>query len=155
MHSKYQFQLLQQMARDKIDKTVILDVKVVESTFGNIILNDDLLQPLQGVPKGSSQSTSIDIRNDGNVDLQGDLSVKVVDESGNLIQGWRSSVSPASIDVSPGEIQSVEVEINPKDSVERGPFNVIVTLESGGEEIIIFNLQTSSSPAEGNKDCST
>ena len=135
----------------QIDKTVILDVKVVESTFGNITLNDDLLQPLQGVPKGSSQSTSIDIRNDGNVDLQGDLSVKVVDESGNLIQGWRPSVSPASIDVSPGEIQSVEVEINPKDSVERGPFNVIVTLESGGEEIISFNLQTSSSPAEGNK----
>ena len=135
----------------QIDKTVILDVKVVESTFGNITLDDDLLQPLQGVPKGSIQSTIIEIRNDGNVDLQGDLSVKVVDESGNLIQGWRPSVSPESINLSPGEIQSVEVEIYPKDSVKRGPYDVIITLESGGEEIISFNLQTTSSPAEGNK----
>ena len=77
--------------------------------------------------------------------------VKVVDEAGNLIEGWRPSVSPLSIDVSPGEIQSIEVEINPKDSVERGPYNVVITLESEGVEITSFNLQTSSSPAEGNK----
>ena len=66
----------------QIDETIILDVEVSESTFGNITLDDEILQPLQGVEKGSSQSTNLAIRNDGNVVLQGDLSVQVVDELG-------------------------------------------------------------------------
>ena len=134
-----------------VDKSVILDVKVVESTYGNITLDDELLQPLQGVSKGSSQSTKLDIRNDGNVNLQGDLTIKVIDETGALIEGWSPSISPKSIDVSPGNIQSVEVKISPKESVDRGPYSVIITLESEGEVVTSFSLQTSSSPAEGNK----
>ena len=51
----------------QIDETVILDVEVLESTYGNITLDDEILQPLQGVEKGSSQSTNLVIRNDGNV----------------------------------------------------------------------------------------
>ena len=135
----------------QIDETVILDVKVSESTFGNITLNDEVLQPLQSVPKGSSQSTTIEVRNDGNVVLQGELSVKIVDDAGNLIDGWRPAVTPETVEISPGQVQSVTVEVSPKDSVERGPYTLIVTLESDGEELTSFNLQTSSSPAEGNK----
>jgi len=135
----------------QIDKTVILDVEVMESKYGNITLDDEILQPLQGVPKGSSQSTNLAIRNDGNIVLRGDLLIQVVDDSGNIVEDWRPSVSPSSIEVSPGQTQVVEVKISPKDGVERGPFNVNVILESGGQEITSINLQTSSSPAEGNK----
>ena len=56
-----------------VEKSVILDVEIEESIFGNISLDDEILQPLLGVPKGSSQSTTIEIRNDGNVPLEGDL----------------------------------------------------------------------------------
>ena len=135
----------------QIDETIILDVEVVESTYGNITLDDEILQPLQGVEKGSSQSTNLAIRNDGNVVLQGDLSVQVVDELGNIVEDWRPNVSPSSIEINPGQTQIVEVKISPKDSVERGPFTVKVILESGGQEITSISLQTTSSPAEGNK----
>ena len=134
-----------------VEKSVILDVEIEESIFGNISLDDEILQPLLGVPKGSSQSTTIEIRNDGNVPLEGDLTIIVIDESGNEISGWRPSVSPSNIATNPGESQTVEVELNPKDSVDRGPFTVIVSLTSGDEIITTFNLQASSSPAEGNK----
>ena len=134
-----------------VEKSVILDVEIKESIFGNITLDDEVLQPLLGVPKGSSQSTTIEIRNDGNMPLEGDLSIIVIDESGNEISGWRPSVSPSNIATNPGETQTVEVELNPKDSVDRGPFTVIVSLTKGDEVITTFNLQTSSSPAEGNK----
>ena len=135
----------------QIDETIILDVEVLESTYGNITLDDKILQPLQGVEKGSRQSTNLAIRNDGNVVLQGDLSVQVVDELGNIVEDWRPNVSPSSIEINPGQTQIVEVTISPKDSVERGPFNVKVILESGGQEITSISLQTTSSPAEGNK----
>tara|TARA_B100000900_G_scaffold267028_1_gene227984 strand:- start:1201 stop:3048 length:1848 start_codon:yes stop_codon:yes gene_type:complete len=135
----------------QIDETIILDVKVMESTYGNITLDDEILQPLQGVEKGSSQSTNLVIRNDGNVVLQGDLSVQVIDELGNIVDDWRPNVSPSSIEINPGQTQIVEVKISPKDSVERGPFTVKVILESGGKEITSISLQTTSSPAEGNK----
>ena len=135
----------------QIDETIILDVEVVESTYGNITLDDEILQPLQGVEKGSSQSTNLAIRNDGNVVLQGDLSVQVVDELGNIVEDWRPNVSPSSIEINPGQTQIVEVKISPKDGVERGPFTVKVILESGGQEITSISLQTTSSPAEGNK----
>ena len=135
----------------QIDETIILDVEVVESTYGNITLDDEILQPLQGVEKGSSQSTNLAIRNDGNVVLQGDLSVQVVDELGNIVEDWRPNVSPSSIEINPGQTQIVEIKISPKDSVERGPFTVKVILESGGQEITSISLQTTSSPAEGNK----
>ena len=83
--------------------------------------------------------------------MQGELSVKVVDEAGNLIDGWRPAVTPDTVEISPGQIQSVTIEVRPKESVDRGPYTFIVTLESEGEEVTSFNLQTSSSPAEGNK----
>ena len=91
----------------QIDETIILDVEVVESTYGNITLDDEILQPLQGVEKGSSQSTNLAIRNDGNVVLQGDLSVQVVDELGNILEDWRPNVSPSSIEINPGQTQIV------------------------------------------------
>jgi uncharacterized membrane protein len=135
----------------QIDETIILDVEVLESTYGNITLDDEILQPLQGVQKGSSQSTNLIIRNDGNVVLQGDLSVQVVDESGDVVEDWGPIVTPSSIEINPGQTQIVEVKISPKDSVERGPFYVNIVLESGGLEITSISLQTTSSPAEGNK----
>ena len=135
----------------QIDKNVLLDVQIVESVYGNITLDDELLQPLLGVPKGDSQSTSIEIRNDGNTPFTGDLSVVVLDDNGNEVTGWRPSINPATVSVAPGEATAVQVKLNPKENVDRGPYSVVVSLTAEGEVLTTFSLQASSSPAEGNK----
>ena len=135
----------------QVVQSVILDVEVLPSIYGNISLSDEILQPLIGIPKESSQSTTIMIRNDGNMQLSGDLTAIVTDNQGAEISGWRPSVSPASVSISPGESTSIKVTLSPKDNVGRGPYNLIISLSSQGEVVTDFTLQASSSPVDGNK----
>ena len=135
----------------QIDKSVVLDVKVNPAVFGNITLDDSILQPLVGIPKDDTQSTNIAIRNDGNIQLSGELSVLVIDDMGNEVSGWNPDISPSSVAANPGDSVVVKLILNPDKDVDRGPYTVLVSLRSGGDVITTFELQTSSSPAEGNK----
>ncbi len=135
----------------QVVQSVILDVEVLPSIYGNISLSDEILQPLIGIPKESSQSTTVTIRNDGNIQLSGDLAAIVTNDQGEVISGWRPTVSPASVSIGPGETTSIKVTLSPKDNVERGPYNLLISLTSQGEVITDFTLQASSSPAEGNQ----
>ena len=79
------------------------------------------------------------------------MSVVVLDDNGNEVTGWRPSINPASVSVAPGEATAVQVKLNPKENVNRGPYSVVVSLTAEGEVLTTFSLQASSSPAEGNK----
>ena len=135
----------------QVVQSAILDVEVLPSIYGNISLSDEILQPLIGIPKESSQSTTITIRNDGNIQLSGDLTAIIINNQGEIISGWRPSVSPSSVSISPGETTSIKVTLSPNDDVERGPYDLVISLSSQGEVITDFTLQASSSPAEGNQ----
>ena len=135
----------------QVEQNALLDVEVLPSIYGNISLSDDILQPLIGIPKESSQSTTITIRNDGNIQLSGELTAVVTDSLGSEISGWRPDISPSSVDLSPGESASIKVSLSPKPSVDRGPYDLRIVLSENNEVITGFVLQASSSPAEGNK----
>ena len=135
----------------QFEQSVILDVEVAPSIYGNISLDDEVLQPLIGVQKESSQSTSILIRNDGNIQLSGALSIVIVDDAGDEVSGWRPTVSPSTITVNTGESIPVTINIAPKNTVDRGPYTVVVSLSSNDEILTSFSLQASASPADGNK----
>ena len=77
----------------QVEQNALLDVEVLPSIYGNISLSDDILQPLIGIPKESSQSTTITIRNDGNIQLSGELTAVVTDSLGSEISGWRPDLS--------------------------------------------------------------
>ena len=132
------------------EQSVILDVQILPSIYGNISLEDEILQPLVGVPRESTQSTTITVRNDGNVPLTGDLSVIIVDDEGNEVSGWRPAVSPSSISINPSDSIDVSLKLSPSGGVDRGPYTILVSLSSNGQVITTFDLQTSSSPAEDN-----
>ena len=129
---------------------MILDVEILPSLYGNISLDDEVLQPLIGVPKESTQSTTITVRNDGNIQLTGDLSVIVVDDEGNEVSGWRPAVSPSSVSINPSDSIDVSLKLSPSEGVDRGPYKILVSLNSNGQVVTTFDLQASSSPAEGN-----
>lgn len=132
------------------EQSVILDVEILPSLYGNISLDDEILQPLIGVPKESTQSTTITVRNDGNIQLNGDLSVVVIDEEGNEVSGWRPAVSPSSVSINPSDSIDVSLKLSPSEGVDRGPYKILVSLSSNGQVVTTFDLQASSSPAEGN-----
>ena len=132
------------------EQSVILDVEILPSLYGNISLDDEILQPLIGVPKESTQSTTITVRNDGNIQLTGDLSVVVIDDEGNEVSGWRPAVSPSSVSINPSDSIDVSLKLSPSEGVDRGPYKILVSLSSNGQVVTTFDLQASSSPAEGN-----
>ena len=72
----------------QVVKSVLLDVSVIDSTFGNMTLDGEVLQPLVGVAKGDSQSTEVILRNDGNTPISGDLTIVILDDDGMSIAGW-------------------------------------------------------------------
>ena len=135
----------------QVVKSALLDVSVIDSTVGNMTLEGEILQPLIGVPKGGSQSSDVTLRNDGNTPISGDLTIVILDEDGKLVSGWSPRISPASITMlNPGEMETLEITLNPSEDVARGPYQVLVNLSNSNGLISTISLQTSSSPVEGN-----
>ena len=135
----------------QVVKSVLLDVSVIDSTFGNMTLDGEVLQPLLGVPKGSSQSSAVILRNDGNTPISGTLTIVILDDDGMIVSGWSPKVNPNSITMlNPGEFESLEITLNPSEDVSRGPYQVVVNLSNAEGIISAISLQTSSSPADGN-----
>ena len=132
-------------------KSVLLDVSVIDSTFGNMTLDGEVLQPLVGVPKGSSQSSDVILRNDGNTPISGDLTIVILDEDGMSVSGWSPKITPDSITMlNPGEFETLKITLNPSEDVSRGPYQVVVNLSNSQGIVSTISLQTSSSPADGN-----
>mgnify|MGYP003309165007 FL=1 len=135
----------------QVVKSVLLDVSVIDSTFGNMTLDGEVLQPLLGVPKGSSQSSVVTLRNDGNTPISGTLTIVILDDEGMSVSGWSPKINPNSITMlNPGEFESLEITLNPSEDVSRGPYQVVVNLSNSEGIISAISLQTSSSPADGN-----
>ncbi|MCH1481580.1 MAG: hypothetical protein L7T81_05015, partial [Candidatus Poseidoniaceae archaeon] len=135
----------------QVVKSVLLDVSVIDSTFGNMTLDGEVLQPLLGVPKGSSQSSEVILRNDGNTPISGTLTIVILDDEGVSVSGWSPNINPNSISMlNPGEFESLEITLNPSEDVSRGPYQVVVNLSNSEGIISAISLQTSSSPADGN-----
>ena len=132
-------------------KSVLLDVSVIDSTFGNMTLDGEVLQPLVGVPKGGSQSSDVILRNDGNTPISGDLTIVILDEDGMSVSGWSPKITPDSITMlNPGEFETLKITLNPSEDVSRGPYQVVVNLSNSQGIVSTISLQTSSSPADGN-----
>ena len=135
----------------QVVKSVLLDVSVIDSTFGNMTLEGEVLQPLIGVPKDSTQSTEVILRNDGNTPISGDLTIVILDEDGMSITGWSPKVTPDSVTMlNPGDFETVKITLNPSEDVSRGPYQVVVNLTNSEGIVSTISLQTSSSPADGN-----
>ena len=134
------------------DQTVILDVKVESSQYGNISLPESVFKPFVGIEKGSSKSTDITFRNDGNAPINGVISGLVLDDEGNELDGWDVDISPSVISgLNPSEEVNLEVTISASKSVAKGTLTTVLTIKSNTGEIIAeIELDTSAQNAEGN-----
>ena len=133
------------------EQSAILDVVVIESEYGNISLEGENKKPFLGVSKGESESTSIILRNDGNVPLSGELTIEVLDSNGVLVSGWNPVVEPSSItSLNPEDSIAIKITIKPSSSAGDDIYEVVVNLSSDGEVVSSFSIQSSASPAEGN-----
>ena len=134
------------------DQTVILDVKVESSQYGNISLAESVFKPFVGIEKGSSKSTDITFRNDGNAPINGVISGIVLDDEGNELDGWNVDVSPSVISgLNPSEAVNLEVTISASKSVDKGTSTTVLTIKSNtGETIAEIELDTSAQNAQGN-----
>ena len=133
------------------NQSVILDVEVKESKYGNVTLNDDNQKPFIGIPKGDSQSAEIVLRNDGNTPLSGNLISTVVNSDGQKMSNWDVKTSPSNLNMlNPGDSVIIKIEVIPSVDSDKGPYQIYVNLTDGGDVIASINLQTSASKAEGN-----
>ena len=134
------------------DQTVILDVKVESSQYGNISLPESVFKPFVGIEKGSSKSTDIKFRNDGNAPINGVISGLVLDDEGNELDGWDVDISPSVITgLNPSQEVNLEVTISASKTVAKGTLTTVLTIKSNtGETIAEIELDTSAQNAEGN-----
>ena len=132
-----------------VESSVRVDIAVLPSEFANLTVADDTIRPYRSISKEDGATQSIVIRNDGNLPISGTLAASVVGSDGNASSDWTVSFSDTSIEnLDVGESLSVEVTVTPKTTASKGLMYTKITLASGGNEIGIFEIETTVSSVE-------
>lgn len=132
-------------------KSLQLDVRVQESEFGNLSIDDNTPEKFTGILVDDSESQVITLRNDGNKPLNGIISAIVVNESGIGVSGWEIAIEPSEFSgLSPGESLSIKITIQPGQDAEKGSFETLVNITSDTGLVAQISLSSSIQSSKGN-----
>jgi hypothetical protein len=122
----------------------------LDSMFGNITTEETGERLLQGISRTDGRTTTLVIRNDGNVPLSAVLSTDLLDKDGELRTDWTIRLEPNTITgLGVGDEQRIELTLTPKDNVARGIGLLQINLSSDGLLIAQFDLEVSVATASG------
>ena len=133
-----------------VEASQTVTVGVLDSMFGNITTEETGERLLQGISRTDGRTTTLVIRNDGNVPLSADLSTDLLDKDGELRTDWTIRLEPNTITgLGVGDEQRIELTLTPKDNVARGIGNLQINLSSEGLLIAQLDLEVSVATASG------
>ena len=125
-------------------------IGVVSSMYGSLFLEDEEKKPFQLVQVEQSEITKLIVRNDGNVELNGDLTLVVLDKDDENRNDWSVDLSVNSItELGLGEEIEIEITATPKAGVSasKGFLNINLTTENG--DVITLVLEITADGATG------
>ena len=133
-----------------VEASQTVTVDVVSSMFGNITTEDVGERLLQGISRTDGRTTTVVVRNDGNVPLTADLTADLLDKDGVLRTDWTIKVEPSSVQgLAVGEEQRIQLSLTPKDNVARGIGTLNLNLTSNGNLLAVLTLEVSVATASG------
>ena len=125
-------------------------VGVVDSMFGNLTKLSTGDRLLQGIPRDEGRTTTLVVRNDGNLPLTAELTADLLDDDQVKKTDWTVRLEPASVtNLGVGEEMQVEVTLIPKDNVERGTSTLYVNLSGNDMTLAQLQMEVSVATATG------
>ena len=123
---------------------LIVRVEVPATSFAGISVSDETVAPLLFIPRGDSGKQSFTIINEGNIPLNGELTVEVRDADGTLLDDRSTTISPSSItNLGIGESIEVVGKVSTDEDSIDGRMNLVILLTTTDGVVIEFMADTS------------
>ena len=112
-----------------VETSMQLQVDIIASQ--HLSMFEESNESALGIIRDSSIKRNIIVTNQGNQPLHSTLRVEVLDVDGNVVPGWTTSISPASISgLAVGSSTTVVIGMTPGQDVKDGLVDVIITAET-------------------------
>ncbi len=112
-----------------VETSMQLQVDVIASQHLSIIKENN--ESALGIIRDSTIERSIIITNQGNQPLQSTLRIEILDGDGNVVPGWTTSISPASISgLAVDSSMTVVIGLTPSQDVKDGLVDVVINAET-------------------------
>jgi hypothetical protein len=137
-----------------LNRSVITSINttigVVQSMYGNLSLENQASKPFQLVPAEQAETTKLILRNDGNVELNGELTIVVLDKDGEIRNDWSADLSLTNIEnLALGEEIELEITATPKNGVSPAKAFLTINLTTENGEVMTLVLDMTSEGAAG------
>lgn len=108
-----------------VEESMVLQVDVLASQHVSLVTENN--ESSLAIMRDSTVERNIIVTNQGNQPLESSLSVEIHDSEGNVVPGWKASLSPASINgLAVGSSMTVVIVMTPGQDVKDGLVDVVI-----------------------------